>query len=343
MKSLYFKTVQDVVNEIKNNPTLGYVFHVPISIIHELASHTNDNIVLVSTSGEYSSNGYENGAISGFSYKKEISEIIEIKNPPVLSKFDLEVGYNKVKNNKNAFMLLFLDGLSNDEEMVMTTFYFMKDDFKILGGSSGDNLKFEETVIFIGKKKVCHVAIYFDMNSKTQLLKENLYVPMSDKILITDADPINRIVKKINNQPAATEYSRLLGISESDLPNHFMNNPLGKLYQDDILIASPQKVNPDKSITFYCQIMPNTFVYLLQPVDPIEKLGETMKRIDFRPSFMYVINCILRSLKFQNENRWKQVDSCILGVCKNTTGFISYGEQFYKHHVNQTMVVLAVE
>lgn len=343
METLLFKSVQETMTYLNQNTQFNYVFYVPIDKISELSQKVGTNVVLCSTSGEYTCKGYENGVITGFRYESNLGNVIEILNPPILSMEPLQVAYDKVRRNNNAFMLLMCDGLSGMEECIISTFFFMDKNFKIIGGSAGDNLKFESTHIYVGSKKVHSVAIFFDLKGKTQLIKENLYEPFSEKLLITDADPINRVVKKINDKPAATEYARILGISENKLSDAFMNNPLGKMYKDEILIASPMKVNPDKSITFYCQVMPNTFVYMLKPVDHMQKLNETISKLSFKPNFMIVINCILRSLKFQNEHSWKSIDQTLLKVCENTTGFISYGEQFYNHHVNQTMVILAVE
>ncbi|MBS7528447.1 FIST C-terminal domain-containing protein [Fusibacter paucivorans] len=343
MKSLLFSTVEEAISHIENYPNEGYVLHVPISLIHKMSEKLTSDVVLCSTSGEYSANGYKNGSITGFSFDKAVAEIVEIVTPPIKSKQNLETAYQKVKNNKNAFMLLLLDGLSGLEESVISTLFFIDKSFKIIGGSAGDDLLFKETAIYIGKKRVKHVAIFFDMHKRTQLLKENIYVPYGDKLLITSADPIGRTVKTINGEPAATAYAKALSIPESQLADHFMNNPLGKIYEDEVLIASPMKINGDKSITFYCQMMPNTFVYLLKPVNPVDKLENTLDTLNFRPSFLYVINCILRSLKFQQDGTWEKFDATVLNTCPNTTGFISYGEQFYTHHVNQTMVMLAVE
>lgn len=343
MKSINFKSPNDVRTFIKDHPDEGMVLHVPIDMIESLSKGLPSHIVLCSTSGEYSSQGYHNGVITGFTYPKEMAQIIALSTPALKSLKSLKLGYDKVSNNPNAFLLLLLDGLSGTEESIMSTLFFMRSDFKVIGGSAGDNLKFQETAVYRGETKIHNVAIFFDNKRKAQLIKENLYTPYGDKLLITDADPVKRVVISINGRPAATEYARVLGIPESQLADNFMNNPLGKIYKDEVLIASPMKVNPDKTITFYCQVMPNTFVYLLKPEDPIQKLKETLSDITFKPSFMYVINCILRSLKFQNDHIWKDFDHTLLSKCHNTTGFISYGEQFYGHHVNQTMVILAIE
>ena len=343
MREFVFSNVAEALNYIKSNPEKGLIIFSNNENVTQLSKEVSSNVILCSTSGEYSGKGYKNGIISGFEYDLSIGEIVEIPDPPIKSIKQLKEAYKKVQNNKNAFALLLCDGLSGTEESIVTTFYFADDNFKIIGGSAGDNLKFKETIIFIGSKKVHSAAIFFNMKSRTTLIKENIYESTGTRLLVTEADPISRTVKTFNKIPAATAYAKALNIEERDLPNYFMNNPLGKQYENEIYIASPMKVNPDKSITFYCQIMTNTFIYVLKPLDPIEQIKKTIKKIEFKPSFVLAINCILRSLKFQQEGIWKSIDNELITLCPNVTGFVSYGEQFYKKHVNQTMVLLAIE
>lgn len=343
MKALIFSNPQEAINYINKDNSKGYVFFSSVEMVSEISKHVSSNVTLCSTAGEYCRNGYKNGIISGFEYELDIAEVIEIQYPPIKSLNKLKEAYNKVQNNKNAFALLLCDGLTGMEESITTTFYFVHDDFKIIGGSAGDNLEFKETFIYIGSKRVHSAVLFFNMQRRTNIIKENIYVPTGKRLLVTESDVVNRTVKSFNNVPASTAYSKILNISESDLTNYFMNNPLGKIYRDDIFIASPMKVNPDKSITFYCQLMPNTFVEVLKPVDPIVQISNTIKEISFKPTFVFVVNCILRSLKYQQEHLWEKIDKEILSLCSNTAGFISYGEQFYKVHANQTMVMLIVE
>lgn len=342
MKALSFKTVKEAAKAVEDKGK-GYVLFANPGMVMELSAMAGENTVLCSTAGEYTDKGYRNGVISGFEYNRDEAEIVPIQSPPALSKEKLQKGYERVRHNPNAFLLLLCDGLSGMEEKIITTLFFMDDKFKVIGGSAGDALTFTETPIYIGGKKVHSVGIYFDSKRKTCLLKENIYVPSNRELLVTDADPMKRIVKTFNGKPASTEYARVLGVSESELPKHFANNPLGIIYGNETYIASPQQINKDRSITFYCQIMPNSFVQILAPVDAAVKINETLKTLPFKPGFMLVINCILRSLKFQQEGLWAMEDKALLGCCSNTAGFISYGEQYYQRHVNQTMVLLAVE
>lgn len=345
MKAVWFSSIADTdtyLNENKRS-NKGYVLFSSVANIIELSTRVSDNVVLCSTAGEYTSSGYADGVISGFEYEYSNGEIVEIKYPPIKSVQELKEAYTNVKNNKNSFMFLLCDGLSNMEETILSTFYFMEPSFKIIGGSAGDNLQFKETFIFIGSRRVMNVAIFINSNRRISIMKENIYTKTGKTLLVTDSDVINRTVKTFNYKPAATEYANVLGISEQDLPKHFMNHPLGKAYEDDIFIASPMKVNNDKSITFYCELMDNTYVHVLKPEDSITVLRRTLQSVPFKPSFIFSINCILRSLKFIEENTWKDFDKEFLRFCSNTTGFISYGEQYYKNHSNQTMVMLLEE
>jgi hypothetical protein len=345
MKAVRFSSVEDTNTYLNQNQdsNKGYVLFSSVVNIIELSTKVAENVVLCSTSGEYTNNGYADGVITGFEYDLSDAEIVEIKYPPIKSVHELKEAYRKVKNNQNAFMILLCDGLSNMEETILSTFYFMEPTFKIIGGSAGDNLQFKETYIYIGNVRVRNAVLFIDSKRRTSLIKENIYVKTGKTLLVTEADVINRTVKSFNNKPASTEYASILGVNECDLPKHFMNNPLGKAYEDDIFIASPMKVNYDKSITFYCELMSNTFVHLLKPEDSITVLRRTLQSAPFKPSFIFAINCILRSLKFIEEGTWKTFDKEMLKFCNNTAGFISYGEQYYKYHSNQTMVILLEE
>lgn len=344
MRALYFSKIQESVEFIEQiDESKGVVLFSSVDNVKELSKNIYRDIILCSTAGEYTYKGYKDGVITGFEYDKKEVEIVEISYPPILSINELKKAYDSVKYNKNAFMLLLCDGLKGIEESILTTFYFIEPNFKIIGGSAGDNEKFQETYIYIGNRRVMNAALFFNLKKRTDIVKENIYVK-TDKILrVTEADVVKRRVITFNNKPASHEYARMVGVSESKLPEYFMSNPLGKLYEDDVLIASPMKINKDKSITFYSELMINTFVYLLKPVDPRVVLSETLRNVAFKPSFLFVINCIFRKLLFVRDNIWVDFDRQITSFCSNTTGFISYGEQYYRNHLNQTMVMLLVE
>jgi len=218
MNSFLFSNPKETLDYVSCHHNLSFVIFAGISLIQSLSLEVEDNVILCSTSGEFSPKGYKENVITGFSYESETAEIVEILYPPAKSLYQLQKSYEKVKNNPNAFTSLLCDGLSAMEESIVTTFYFANPNFKIIGGSAGDNLKFKKTLIYIGKKEVVSIAIFFDMEKRTQLIKENIYIPSGKKLLVTDADPIKRTVKTFNNNLATVEYAKILGIKEADLP-----------------------------------------------------------------------------------------------------------------------------
>lgn len=343
MKSFLFHSIEELLETVNRDTDVSYVVFTGCELVNELADKVPEHVVLCSSSGEFTKNGYSNNAITGFSYHAEEAEIVEICYPPAETIPALREAYEKVKENPNAFALLLCDGLLGTEEEIIKAFSFVSSDFKMIGGTAGDNLNFKESTIYIGRKKVYSAALFFNIKRRTQIIKENLYVPCDKKMRVTDADPQKRVVETFNNRPAAAEYAEALGVAEEDLSKYFMSNPLGRSVGEEIFITSPLRINPDKSITFYSQIIPDTSVDILTLADHESVMKHTLDAIAFKPSFLLSINCILRSLYFIESGRWKDVNEQLLSVCNNQTGFISYGEQYYKNHFNQTMVMLLVE
>lgn len=344
MESFLFQSKNELLEKAHANQEVSYVVFSSYDRIQELAVDNPSNVILCSTAGEFTPEGFKDGVYTGFTFQKtDDVEVVELLYPPVKSLHKLKSAYAKVKSNPNAFTLLLCDGLTAMEDAIVTTFFFTDPNYKIIGGSAGDNLAFKETLLYIGKKKVFSIALFFNSKKRTQIIKENLYVSTHKNMLVTDADPIKRTVKMFNNRPAATEYANLVGVREDELANYFMSNPLGRSIDEDIFITSPMKINTDKSITFYSQIIPNTFVEILELADYNQVIADTKQKVTISPSFSLSINCILRSLYFIDSHKWDTVNKELLSICRNQTGFISYGEQYYRNHFNQTMVLLLME
>ncbi|OZI10906.1 hypothetical protein CEW92_14420 [Bacillaceae bacterium SAS-127] len=160
---------------------------------------------------------------------------------------------------------------------------------------------------------------------------------------MTRVNTEERIVYEINNKRAASEYARLLGISEQQLSSYFMKNPLGRTVNGQVYIASPFQVLKDGSIQFYCQIFQHQKVEILEPKDPISTLQESIAQLT--SSFhtiegVLAINCILRKLQFEQEQLTPALNQQ-LATLPSLAGFSSYGEQLNKTQLNQTLVMLS--
>lgn len=352
MQAFQFKTVEEAIAFIEEDKEGGFVVFASnekVAMIREYcrteeaARFDADRVIFCSSSGQITSSGFAPDVITGFRFDRSRASVVAIDSPPILSLNALKKAYEKVMLNGNAFMLLLSDGLSGMEEGIATSLFFVHEGFKIVGGSAGDDLAFKETLVGVGRRCCLAVAIFFDYAKRSTILLENIFELTDRRLLVTDADPMQRIVRTINGESAVTAYAKAIGVPESQLSTQFLNHPLGRRYLDDFYIASPMKANDDGSLTFYTQVLPNTFLYLIHPLDPRSVIEKTLQKIEYRPSFVLSIHCVLRSLKFMQEGIWKDMDRRFGELCVNHTGFVSYGEQYYRRFVNQTMVLLALE
>lgn len=343
MKSFSFTDIKSLLDYTGESKKETHVIFSNYKNIIEIAKEATPDMVLCSTSGEFTAQGFSENAITGFSCKSNIVDVIELFPTPSKGYLKLKNAYNKVSDNPNSFALLLCDGMSQKEERTLTSLFCIKDDFKIIGGSAGDSWNFKETYIYIGKRRVFSAALFFRMQQRTVLIKENIYKPSGKVLTVSSCNHATRTVNSFNNLPAAVEFANQLGVAQSDLPDYFIDHPIGQNIGRDLFIAAPKMINEDNSITFHRRIRSSVQMELLQPIDPFISLRNTKKAITFKPSFIFSIHSALRSMKFKTEDIWQRYSTKLLELTKNQCGFVSYGEQYYKHHLNQTMVMLAVE
>lgn len=88
-----------------------------------------------------------------------------------------------------------------------------------------------------------------------QAFKTQHFVSEAERLVVTEADAPNRIVREINGLPAAEEYARLVGTDFDHLnPAHFAASPVVVVIDGTDYVRSIQKVNPDGSLTLFSAI-----------------------------------------------------------------------------------------
>ena len=184
--------------------------------------------------------------------------------------------------------------------------------------------------------------MFIKPNLDFYIQKENIFTSTGITLKITKADAEKRIVYEINHEPATRAYAKALGISEQQLPQYFMTNPLGRRFNEEILIASPFRVEANGALAFYCQVFQDAVVELLEPKDPVTTLQKTLS--EFTSQFdtlegVLACNCILRKLQFQEQRLFPALNNQ-LSQLPNLSGFSSYGEQLNKSLINQTLLLI---
>ncbi|HYC41907.1 MAG TPA: nitric oxide-sensing protein NosP [Noviherbaspirillum sp.] len=249
-------------------------------------------------------------------------------------------------NHHNSFAFLLIDGMSVREEPVTRSLQNALGRIPMFGGSAGDGLKFAATHVFHDGlfRHDSAVLILATTSLPFRIFKTQHFVSTDERMVVTEADADNRIVREINGLPAAQEYARLVGVDVNDLdPMRFAASPVVVLIDGMDYVRSIQKANPDGSLTFYCAIEEGLVLRVARGVDLVDNLVQTFRRIEAdigRPQVVFGCDCILRQLEIDQCGLKDRVAEVLLAY--NTVGFNTYGEQYGGVHVNQTFTGIAI-
>ena len=247
----------------------------------------------------------------------------------------------------HRFGLLLVDGLSMAEERLAANLYQQIGNVPIIGGSAGDNLRFEKTYIYDGNGQFISDAAVFaviETQSPVTTFKVQHFEPSDVELVITEADPEKRLIREINGEPAAQVYAEALGLTVQDLtPTVFSRNPLVLSFGDEPYVRSIQKWNADLSLTCYCAIEEGLIVAIGIAEDPVQTFKQAFDKVHEEipnPAVIIGCDCILRRLQFEQEG----LEGAIGEIMRENrvVGFSTYGEQYNGLHVNQTFTGIAI-
>ena len=163
-------------------------------------------------------------------------------------------------------------------------------------------------------------------------------------MVITEADPLRRIVTEINAEPAGREFARMLGMDVRELtPMIFATHPVVVRVGGADYVRSIQKVNPDGSLSFFCAIDEGLVLSVATTVDPYENLAQVFDEIRAEigpPQLIIGCECVLRSLEMERTQMKGRMGDLL--IANKVIGFNTYGEQFNAMHVNQTFTGVAL-
>jgi hypothetical protein len=242
--------------------------------------------------------------------------------------------------------MLFIDGLAACEESVVSAIHRELDVIPLVGGSAGDDLDFRATKILAdgGFHRDSAVLVLVATDLPFCRFKTDHFTSSHSKMVVTGADPAQRVVTEINAEPAAEEYARLIGRSVDELtPETFAAYPVVVRVGDTPYARSIQKANADGSLTFYCAIDQGIVLTVARDLDIVADLrrlfGDIRDRIG-PPELVVGYDCILRGLEVRQKGLEQEVSR--LMIENNVVGFSTYGEQYDAMHFNQTFTGVAI-
>ncbi|MET2826391.1 FIST signal transduction protein [Mesorhizobium shangrilense] len=246
---------------------------------------------------------------------------------------------------KSTFALCFIDGLSYAEEAVTSAIHWGLDDIPLIGGSAGDDLKFETTRLISNGRVTSDSAIIVLIASEIpfHVFKTDNFVPTDEKLVVTASDPDHRIVREFNATNAAEEYAAAVGIIPQTLtPLSFASHPVVVKVGGEYYCRSIQKMHPDGSLSFFCAIDDGVVLSIAQPKGMVESTRAALRDVEDRLGGIDMIlgfDCVLRRLDARNRQVFRDISE--LYRVNNVIGFGTYGEQYRSMHLNQTFTGIA--
>lgn len=306
------------------------------------------------TAGEISDAGYDDNTIVALALPASHfgAETLTIPDLSRLEPRDLTTAVTRAREAlsrdypalPHAFAMLLVDGLSVKEDELASALSAGLGPMPLLGGSAGDGTRFLQTFVMDGDRLLRNAAVLAFVRGACPMRIFNLdhLIPTKKRMVVTLAEPHRRLVRRINDEPAAQEYARLLGKDPLQLtPFNFAANPLAVRMGERHHVRAVQQVTPDGDLVFFSAIDEGVVLTLAEPQDiaqhlerELDRLGETAQ-----PVAVLAFDCILRRLEAQE----RQVTGRVSDILRRhgVTGFSTYGEQFGALHVNHTMTGVA--
>ncbi len=302
------------------------------------------------TAGEIVSGKMLKGSVVAMAFDKNTVEDVSVAVlENIKDRVDVKQAFHAFEDHFNAPLrkmdlskyagIILVDGLSGKEEQIMDQIGDYTD-LAFIGGSAGDDLKFQATHLYANGKTYTNSAllVLLHLPKGFDILKTQSFKVLDKKLTVTKASS-GREVAEFNGKPAALAYAEAIGTTVPDAANHFMRHPVGLMVDDEPYVRSPQRLN-GKNMVFYCNIPQGMEVSLLESLDIVEDTRKDLAAMQKKMgSVAGVINfhCILRTLALETDKKTDAYGKVFSGV--PTIGFSTYGEE-YLGHINQTSTML---
>lgn len=236
--------------------------------------------------------------------------------------------------------IVICDGLTRAEEKIIDSIGNLTD-VTFIGGSAGDDLKFEKTYVFANGHAYSDAALLalFKPVCGFDFIKTQSFYSTNKKLVATKVDEASRKVIEFDHKPAVEAYAHAIGQPVAAVGEYFMRHPLGLMVDEEPYVRSPQQTD-DGSIIFYCNVKEGMEMSILESTNIIadteaaigakeQELGHIKAIVNF--------NCILRTLQMENQGSCQQYGELFSKI--PMIGFSTYGEA-YIAHINQTATML---
>ena len=325
----------------------------PAALATEAAALFPDTPVIgCTTAGEISSQGYAEGQIVALAFPAALfaTERLFIPDLTALHPEPLVSDMIRARQRLAAlnpgwdgeFAFLMVDGMSLREDELAAALAMGLGPVPLFGGSAGDGMRFQKTFVLHEGNAHRNAAVLTFLRTRCPVKVFNLdhLIPTTTRMVVTSADPSQRIVRQINAEPAAFEYARLLGKDPTQLTTFtFAAHPVVVRIGGRHHVRSIQSMAPNGDLVFFSAIDEGLVLTLAEPQNMVAHLETELAKLG-APAAIIACDCILRRIEAEEKQMFGQISNVLKS--HRILGFSTYGEQMGALHVNQTMTGVAI-
>ena len=216
---------------------------------------------------------------------------------------------------------------------------------QLFGGSSGDDIHFRQTWLALNGQVMQNAAVLAMARTHcpVRVFSHDHLTPTADRMVVTAAQPEQRLVCQINGETAAKEYARLLGKDPNQLtPFTFAAHPVVVRVGEAHHVRSIQRVTEDGALVFFSAINEGMVLSLADHDDIAAALDDALSELSHaeQPAQILGCDCLLRRVAAEQGQQSREISRIL--ARHHVVGFNTYGEQFGALHVNQTLTGVAI-
>lgn len=244
----------------------------------------------------------------------------------------------------HEFAFLMVDGITMREDALMRVVAQGLGPVPLFGGSAGDGQRFDHCLVAQGGRVMTNAAViaFVRTDCPIKVFSFDHLEPGTRRMVVTEADRERRIVRRINDEPAAREYARILGKDPEQLNTFsFSGHPLVVRVGGQYYVRSIQRVTEDGDLVFYSAIDEGMVLTLAQTRDIAGTLERDLQVIAEAGDLdrILICDCVLRRQEAEQTQRSREMSDSFHR--HDVVGFSTYGEQYGATHVNMTMTGVA--
>ncbi|NML76047.1 FIST signal transduction protein [Rhizobium sp. S-51] len=305
------------------------------------------------TAGQITPRGYEDDALVALAFERShfrvastlFAPISPVSIADVVQQTERLAEQFRVTPGRKRLALIFADGLSKQEDILVAALEAGLKDIPVFGGSAGDGMRFEQTQVLRNGEFHSNAALLLLL--ETELAFSGLgfdhFQPTDSRMVVTRAVPEERLVLEINGSPAAHEYARLVNVPVDELsPTIFAENPVLVRNGNTYHVRAIQQIHGEHGLTFLSAIDDGLLLTLGRGKEIIRTLDTGLAVTDKQgepPDFILGFDCYLRKLEIDRKGLAPEASERFRE--RRVVGFSTYGEQHLGVHVNQTFVGVA--